>query len=160
MSANTASEPSSRRRAGVRCGFGLVLLMGCQAPFGSDRHRLEDFRIAGVQLEAVDATTLQASPLLVVDGRLWSDAPTDLAWVWLDEDDDPATWTGRADAAGTWPTLQIPQGGGRLLLVAISPDGTSRRAVARVDDTLQSPPDVLLELSPGRSVNEGQKLTE
>ena len=81
MSASTAPEPTSRRRAPLRGGIVLLALVGCQAPFGSDRHRLEGFRIAGVQLTTVDATSLQAAPLLVVEGRLWSDAPTDLAWV-------------------------------------------------------------------------------
>lgn len=109
----------------------LWMLLACQEPFGSDRHVLEDFRIAAVSARS-EATTVAPRALLVVDGHLWSDEPVDLVWAWIAPDQDPATWEGFGAASGPLPSLEIPAEPSTLLLVAIAPDGTERRAVLQV----------------------------
>lgn len=120
----------------------LWSLLACQEPFGSDRHTLEGFRVAAVGLERPDDGPVHAHALLVDGGKLWADSPTTLAWSWLEDPDQAADWTGVADHVGPWPELAIPAGGGTLLLVAIAPDGTERRAVLDVRGVPVVPPSV------------------
>lgn len=129
----------------------LLTLLGCQEPFGSDRHTLEGFRVAGLRVDKTDDTVLP-SALLVVDGRLWTESPVDLAWAWVPERVDPAAWTGFADAVGPSPSLALPGPGQRLLLVAIAPDGTERRAVAEIPPDFAASGVGPLALDPGPQV--------
>ena len=109
----------------------LAWLLACQEPFGSDRHILEGFRIAGVRAPAT-LTSVSPEALVVVDGHVWADEPTQLVWAWIGPEEDPATWQGFGAATGPLPVLELPAGDERLLLIAIGADGTERRAVLDV----------------------------
>lgn len=100
----------------------FLALWGCQEPFGTDRHLLEGFRIAAVSAPVADGV---ASPraALVVDGRLWSDDPVNLAW----------SWSAEVVATGPAPTLEVPEDP-TLHLRATAPDGTVRDAILGVVD--------------------------
>lgn len=54
--------------------------LGCQEPFGTDRHDLVGLRVAGIRASAIDDDTVQLSISAVVDGRPYSDEALDLHW--------------------------------------------------------------------------------
>lgn len=60
----------------------IAAQLACQEPFGTDRHDLTAERVFGLVSErSGDEVTLR--PLLVVDGRMWSDTPVALSWAWV-----------------------------------------------------------------------------
>jgi hypothetical protein len=125
----------------------LLLLTGCQEPFGTDRHDLEGFRVAGLSASPAGGpagTEIVPTVALVVDGKLWSDDPVLLQWHWLNSGDvDEAEVITNADtpvATGPAPTLTMPDGPATLFLLATSPDGSAEERVmldlGSVDATL------------------------
>ena len=114
----------------------LLLLTGCQDPFGTDRHDLEGFRVAGLSASPAGGpagTEIVPSVALVVDGQLWSDEPVSLQWHWIDAGDvDTAESITKSDtpvATGPAPTLTMPNGPVALFLLATSPDGSAEERV-------------------------------
>lgn len=107
----------------------LVALLGCQEPFGYDRHDLRGFRIAALTAPRMDGT-LRPRAALVVDGRLWSDEPVSLDWGWVDEPDD--AWSLDTFVA-SGPSPVLPERAGHLALRARW-DGQEARAVLAPDD--------------------------
>lgn len=114
----------------------LLLLTGCQEPFGTDRHDLEGFRVAGLSASPAGGpagTEIVPTVALVVDGQLWSDDPVSLQWYWLSSGDvDEAEAITNADtpvATGPSPTLTMPDGPATLFLLATSPDGSAEERV-------------------------------
>lgn len=105
------------------------LLLACQEPFGTDRHRLEADRIAALSATVEPDGTVHPRAVLMVDGRLWTDAGPGLAWAWVTEDATGRAWTGEADGSGPQPTLSLPANDEALLLVADFPSGDVRQAV-------------------------------
>ena len=114
----------------------LILLTACQEPFGTDRHDLEGFRVAGLSASPAGGpagTEIVPTVALVVNGKLWSDDPVSLQWHWLSSGDveraENITTSDEADATGPAPTLIMPDGPATLFLLATSPDGTDQERV-------------------------------
>ena len=107
-----------------------LMLIACLEPFGTDRHDLEGFRIAGVRVSAADSG-VALEPVLVVDGQLWSDEAVDLRWFAVDSGDGAADLdaTQTAAAAGSPAVVTDTDW---VVLVATSPSGEERRAVVEL----------------------------
>ena len=114
-----------------------LLLTGCLEPFGTDRHDLEGFRVAGVRVSAAESG-VSLEPLVVVDGKLWSDDAVELRWFAVDD----------ASEASELDVTQTPIATGSpavvadtewAVLVATSPSGVERRAVVQLPNTSEAP---------------------
>jgi hypothetical protein len=148
----------------------LIVIAGCQEPFGADRHDLEGDRIAAVAVDPAGApggAPISTRVALSVESLLWSDDPVVLDWHWL-EDDDAHTVADLepgedADGMGPAPTLTMPEGEGlvRLALVAEFPSGRVRRAFLDLERGLeQSTPRLSgLAFAPEGPVSPGDVLT-
>lgn len=114
----------------------VLILWGCQEPFGEQRQDLSGFRIASLTAPAAKAgefTTPQVS--MVVKGRLWSDEPVSLQWHWVAPDLNSvrrlSTETTPHDT-GASPSMLRPAGDDWLALVAVAPDGEVAKAFLEV----------------------------
>jgi hypothetical protein len=67
-----ANHPSLRQSAIA------VALVGCQAPFGVDRHDLVEDRIAAITRDATDGARVHA--WTVTSGHLWDDGEVEVSW--------------------------------------------------------------------------------
>ena len=110
----------------------VLILLGCQEPFGERRQDLSGFRIATLTASAAkpgDTTTPLVS--VVVRGRLWSDETVSLLWHWVDPDPQEV-WALSPDtppsATGPSPSLLRPDTESWLALLAVAPDGEEARA--------------------------------
>ena len=143
-----------RHRAPI--AIGLCLLMGCQDPFGSDRHDLLGDRIAAILASPAGGppgTTVVVNTALVVDGRLWSDEPVDLAWAWTDSVADVTTLTADdAVESGSDASLRIPSQGAVLGLVATFPSGFVEYAAFELSDVATLPAPISTALTPQTTV--------
>ncbi|MBW2255786.1 MAG: hypothetical protein JRI25_14460 [Deltaproteobacteria bacterium] len=148
----------------------LLVIAGCQEPFGSDRHDLEGDRIAAMAVDPAGAPggdSIAARVALSVDSRPWSDEPVALDWHWLEDDDAHAVADlepgDDADGLGPAPTLTVPEGEGtvRLALVAAFPSGRVRRAFLDLKrDAEHTPPRLAgLSFAPVGPVSPGDVLT-
>ncbi len=130
-------------RHSAHIAIGLCLLVGCQAPFGSDRHDLIGDRVAAVLVSPAGGppgTTIVVNAALTVDGRLWSDEPVDLAWAWADSVADVTTLTASdAVETGSDVSLRIPSQGAVLGLVATFPSGFVEYAAFEFSDVATLP---------------------
>lgn len=120
------------RRIGAVVATSL-LLAACQEPFGVDRHDLVSDRIAALRVDRDAQDRLHPRATLVVDGKLWSDTPVDLAWFLLHATDDPvadAQAVDTTDLLGPAPVIDLgPHATDlRLLLVASFPSGAVSEA--------------------------------
>lgn len=106
-----------------------TLLLGCQEPFGTDRHRLEGDRIASVSVHMDAEGALQPRATVVVDGQLWSAPPPAMVWAWVLADESVQDWTGQPAASGPTPWLIPPDASSRLLLMVDFPSGDLRQAL-------------------------------
>lgn len=137
----------------------LLLLSACQAPFGESRQDLRDFRVATLQATWTGPTEVVPDVVLVVEGRLWSTRPVDLAWTLVDAGDDDAAsrFDGQgALATGPRPTLAVEEGAAlRLVLRATSPAGEGLTAFLDLPAERESlaPPEIRIERWP-RAVTE------
>ncbi|MBW1880276.1 MAG: hypothetical protein JRJ84_18095, partial [Deltaproteobacteria bacterium] len=148
----------------------LLVIAGCQEPFGSDRHDLEGDRIAAMAVDPAGAPggdPMTVRVALSVDSRPWSDDPVALDWHWLEDDDvhvvadlEPGD---EADGQGPAPTLTVPEGEGtvRLALVAAFPSGRVRRAFLDLERGVghTHPRLAGLSFNPGGPVSPGDMLT-
>lgn len=111
----------------------VLLALGCQEPFGTDRHDLSGFRVAAVTVDppaAVAGDVVTARAAVIVDGRLWADVRPTLRWHWVEATRAAVTALGPndpADAEGPAPSLTVPDDRRRLALVATT-DGAVYRA--------------------------------
>jgi hypothetical protein len=111
------------------------LLLGCQEPFGTDRHDLVGFRLAAVQAPAVAAgAPFVPRAAVIVDGRAWAAEPAVLTWGFV-ADEDAALEPFEVAATGAAPTLVAPETT-RTLVVSATHGGVERRAFL----TLAAPP--------------------
>jgi hypothetical protein len=117
--------------------------VGCQDPFGSDRHDLLGDRVAAIVASPAGGppgTTITVNAALNVDGRLWSDESVELAWAWTETVADVTTLTpGDAVETGTDASLRIPSQGAVLALVATFPSGFVEYAALEMSDTASLP---------------------
>jgi hypothetical protein len=114
----------------------VLILLGCQEPFGERRQDLSGFRIASLTAPAAqpgDTTTPIVS--VVVKGRLWSDEPVSLLWHWVDPDPQEV-WALSPDtpptATGPSPSMQRPDADSWLALLAVTTEGEEARAFLEV----------------------------
>ena len=110
----------------------MLLVWGCQEPFGERRQDLRGFRIAALTAPFAEAGLMTVPEVSVVhEGRLWSDEPVSLQWHWV-EPDPEAVWGLSPDlgyvATGAGTPLVRPNLEAWLALVAIAPDGEVARA--------------------------------
>lgn len=110
----------------------MLLLWGCQEPFGERRQDLTGFRIATLTAQGANpGEPIEPEVSVVHEGRLWSDEPVSLHWHWVDPDPQ-AVWRLSADdepaATGAGASLTRPDEEAWLALVAIAPDGETARA--------------------------------
>ena len=149
------------RRIAVLCA--LLLFVGCQQPFGGDRHDLEGFRIAAVNATpggGITGDLIEAEAIVVQDSRLWSDEAPELHWVWSDTalpSAIAALLPAESDAIGPAPSLTIPYSNANLVLIATHPDGAQRRAILPIPDQrpqhLAPTPEGIQVLSTGMSMD-------
>jgi hypothetical protein len=122
----------------------LLLLMGCQEPFGTHKQHLEGFRLLTVAFDPPPPTDVQTSiglhAVTLVDGHLWSDKVVQYRCGWLGQR-GAADWPLEQLVPPVWEqTSEGPSGSLRLpgtdgLLIASLPDGTERRALFTVART-------------------------
>ncbi len=100
-------------------------LLACQEPFALDRHDLAGFRIAAVDLAAIDEGRFSPRVAVVVEGRPWSEDPVELAWSWVDSIDEAAGLDNDApvEAEGPVVALDRPEAPELLALRATEPGG-------------------------------------
>lgn len=102
----------------------VLLALGCQEPFGTDRHDLEGFRIAAVAVSppaAAPGDVVVPHAVVITDDHPWSDVRPTLRWHWVDTTRDAVATLGPAtpaDAEGPAPTLVVPDDRRRLAVVA------------------------------------------
>ncbi|MEZ4322815.1 MAG: hypothetical protein R3F61_35435 [Myxococcota bacterium] len=94
----------------------LAMLVGCQAPFGRDRHDLVGSRIAAVTARTEDGA-VHPRLALVVEGRAWSDEPASIDWFWIEREGDAADLVSGTFGVGLGPAPRIPIAGERLGVV-------------------------------------------
>jgi hypothetical protein len=114
----------------------LPLLLGCQEPFGTDRHDLVGTRIVAIQAGGGDR--IQPSAALLEEGRMWADAPAALSWRWELPDSHPDTWRNEVVAEGSAPELMVPDR--RRLLVLDAQFSVGERLQAMVVIPRQADP--------------------
>jgi hypothetical protein len=114
----------------------VVGAVGCQAPFGSDRHDIEADRIV-----AITTVNQRIRPILSIDGRLARGAEADYAWFLLPEGRDLPP----ADAAvSPWSVdADPPAAPGRYGLRVTFPSGAVREAVLLLQGTTPPTPTTL-----------------
>ena len=119
----------------------LFAIIGCQQPFGSDRHDLDGFRILGLHTTPAGGITgdrIEPRAHFVVDGHLWADQSIEQYWFWMDTS-DPSVLAAKtkemANATGAAPELFIPYRNAILGLLAIHPDGTENRSFLAIPAT-------------------------
>lgn len=100
--------------------FLLVALLGCQEPFGADRHDLRGFRVAALTA-SVEEGVVRPRVALIADGRPWSAAPVQLDWAFVDEPGDAVLEPAPVDSG---PDVALPVGGARLTLHAHDGDAS------------------------------------
>ncbi len=93
--------------------------LACQEPFPTDRHDLEGFRIAALEVAATpDGGAVAPRAAIVVDGHPWSTQMATLSWGFVADEsravDDPFDVV----ATGGAPALQVPADARTLVLVA------------------------------------------
>lgn len=96
----------------------LLIVFGCQEPFGADRHDLLGFRIAAVTAE-VEAGQVRPTAALIVDGRLWSAAPVTLDWAFIDAPGDAEL---EPSPVASGPAVELTRTSDRLALHAYTAD--------------------------------------
>jgi hypothetical protein len=102
------------------------LLAACQEPFGTDRHDLVGFRVAGVRVQA-EGDDLRAGAAVIVQGRPWSDAPIHLAWHLVDDlSTDHIVSLDPADAVADGPTPLLTDWADRGGVALVATHGDSR----------------------------------
>jgi hypothetical protein len=106
----------------------LLTLLACQEPFGTDRHRLEGFRIAAVDA-AVHEDGVHPSAVVVHQGRVWTEKPLRFSWYRVPDTDAAAALTpiDPPDAEGPAPVFPIDTA--LIALLVTDADGEVRRAV-------------------------------
>ncbi|MCB9670304.1 MAG: hypothetical protein H6734_12580 [Alphaproteobacteria bacterium] len=112
-----------------------TVLLGCQEPFGLDRHDLRGFRIAALTAH-VEGGRVFPRVAMVVDGNLYADSPVDLQWGWVEREGDAVTLE-TFEATGPAPVLPIRAA--RLALVARYGDQEARAELAIDDQVAVSP---------------------
>ncbi len=110
----------------------MLLLWGCQEPFGERRQDLVGFRIASLTAPAsAPGQPTEPEVSVVVEGQLWSDEPVSLHWHWVDPDPEAVGSLSADDApvaTGAGPSLTRPPQEAWLGLLAVAPDGEVARA--------------------------------
>jgi hypothetical protein len=115
----------------------LAPALGCQDPFGADRHDLAGSRLAAVAVHT-EGGALRPRALVVDQGRLWADDATVLRWFWDREVSDIAA-DEVADAEGPDAVLGVPTSHRQLALVASTPGGAVLRATLDVSGEVVAP---------------------
>lgn len=100
-----------------------LFLLGCQDPFGTDRHDLVGDRIAAVAART-EGGVVSPRAALIADGRPWSDEAVALDWFFVEDPDAVAG----LEPPGLAPPLVAPPEATHLALVATFPSGAVRRA--------------------------------
>jgi hypothetical protein len=122
----------------------LLFSLACQGPLG-DRHQLDGTRIAALRVSppgGSPGTTVDATAVISVDGKLWSDTSPELRWYWVSSSEDVVQALDEnapPNATGAAPRLVIPEDTLRLALIA-QIDGQVRRAYIDLEEEPPSMP--------------------
>lgn len=120
----------------------LLALIGCQAPFGADRHDLTANRVAAISLEpagGVAGTVFTPRLAMVTDGKPWSDALPPLSWSFVAEGDDDASERVEGAEAGTGPSPALVLGVDRRLVLVVDWAEGERRHVIDIPEQATRP---------------------
>lgn len=104
-----------------------LLLLACQAPFGTDRHDLVGFRVAALSAE-VAAGGAEPRAAVVVDGRMWADELPELRWYRVEDADELEALDASEEPIATGPSPVLTDLQGTLGLIATH-SGEERRAL-------------------------------
>lgn len=125
-------------------------LLGCQEPFGADRHDLRGFRVASLTAQ-VDGEQVRPRVAMIVEGRAWSAEPVQLDWAFIEEPGDSVQ---EPDPVASGADVVLERTTDRLALHAWTATSSTWAELDLVDRS-----ELALQLSVERTTEQVQGLT-